>query len=132
MSSRFLLDVNGVNSFEYSAQVEIASGDTQNVYFQLIDASLDRSEQGFNPPGRRYCPAATSTLAVTFVNTDSAKQFVRAATQPFAQDPSIWTVPILGTDPLLGTVNLKIILTEPSRQLSAVFMPGVVLRVRSS
>ncbi len=130
LSCRFLIDVANVNNFEQVASVELYSGDTQTVYFQLIDASLDRAEQMFNPAGRRYCPPATSTLQVTLVNVDDALKIVRTATQPYAQDPSIWSVPFLASDPLKGTAALNLVLTEPSRTLNARFAPGSVLRIK--
>jgi hypothetical protein len=129
LSIRFLNDVSNVNSFEYASNVEFHAGDPQAISFQLIDASLDRPEQGFVPAGRRYMPPAASTLAVTFQNLDDAKRFTRAATQPFPLDPSIWQVPVLASDPLVGTVRLKMVLTEPDRTLNATLGPGLFLRV---
>lgn len=130
LSVRFLTDVANVNSFEYTPQLEMAAGDGQTMYFQLIDASVDRSEQGFSPAGRRYMPPAGSSLAVTFVNINDAKQFARVAVNPFPGDSSIFSVPVLSTDPVSGTINLNMILTEPNRKLNVKFMPGVMLRVR--
>lgn len=130
LSARLLNDVASVNSYEVASALEFTAGDTQTVYFQLIDASLDRTEQGYNPPGRRYMPPATSTLQLTMLNIDDAKKVVRFCSQPFTQDPSIWAVAILGTDPLIGTVSLKFSLVEPSKNYSANFAPGVLLRVR--
>lgn len=130
LSCRFLNDVQGVNSFESAAQVEFAAGDSQSLYFQLVDATLDRADQGFNPPGRRYVPPVGSTAQVTLVNVDDAKRVSRAATQPFAQDASIWSMPVLANDQLHGTVNMNLVLTEPSRVLNARFSPGVLLRFR--
>jgi hypothetical protein len=130
LSCRFLNDVGSVNSFEYVSQVEIYAGDTQTLYFQLIDASLDRPEQGFQPSGRRYMPAAGASLVVTLMNVDDAKKVVRTATQPYPQDPSIWSIPILATDPLLGSINLKMVLTEGPKSLGFTSQPGALLRVR--
>ena len=131
LSCRFLNDVNGVNSWQIASSIEIAAGDVQNIYIQLFDASLDRSDQGFNPGGRRYMPAATSPLSVTLWSVDDAKKVVRAATQPYALDPSIWTFPILATDPISGTVTMNLILTETGgRILHSAFAPGSILRVR--
>jgi hypothetical protein len=130
LSARFLNDVSGVNSFEIANQVEFFAGDNQTIYFQLVDASLDRPEQGFSPAGRRYMPASGSTLQVTFMSVDDAKKVVRMATQPFATDPSIWSVALLPSDPMKGTVSLKFVLTEPSRTLNASFVPGLLLRVQ--
>lgn len=131
LSCRFLNDVQNVNSFETAPQVEFSAGDSQTLYLQLIDASLDRSDQGFFPPGRRYVPPVGSTLQVTFVNVDDARKLVRGAVQPFVLDGSIWSVTILPTDPIAGTVNLNFLLTEAGgRVLNARLTPGVVVRVR--
>lgn len=129
LSLRFLNDVQGVNSFNYAPGVEFFGGDNQTVFFQLIDASLDKSEQGFFPSGRRYVPAASSTLLVSLGNINDAKKMDRSATQPFAQDPSIWSFPILATDPLKGTVSIKLVLTEPTKKLNSSHMAGIFLRV---
>jgi len=131
LSCRFLTDVAGVNTFQYIAQAEMYQGDDQQLYIQLIDASLDRSEQTFNPPGRRYCPPAGTTLSVTLKNINDAKKVVRSAVQMFPTlDASIWRVPLLGTDPLSGTVMIDATLTEPSRTLHFINAKGVILRVR--
>lgn len=131
LSCRFLIDVAGVNTFQYIPQAEMYAGDSQNLYIQLTDASLDRAEQGFNPVGRRYCPPATSTLSVTFKNIDDAKVVVRAATQAYPTlDASIWFIPILSSDPLSGTITMGATLTEPGRTIGFSNSKGVLLRVR--
>lgn len=128
---RFLNDVANVNSYEYMpGSPEFFAGDNQTVYFQVIDASLDRSDQGFMPAGRRYMPLAGATVTVTLVNIDDAKQFDRSASQPFAQDTSIWSIPILPTDPIDGTVRLSFVLAETGRILHCVSQPGAFLAVR--
>lgn len=130
LACRFLIDVAGVNSFEYSDAVEWNVGDSQTLYIQLIDASLDRPQEGFVPAGRRYIPAAGAVLTVTFANIDDAKVVDRIATQPFLQDGSIWTVPILPTDPLRGTVALKLKLVEGVQVKTSGTRPGMIVRVR--
>lgn len=151
LSFRFLTDVASVNSFEATTTLEINQGDQQDVYFQLIDRSIDRTEQGFNPAGRRYMPAAGATLVATLTNLDTGPSIsqsnafdsiaprinptlpsnvVRTCQQPFAQDSSMWKIPILSTDPLKGTVNIKLVLTEPGRTLTVAQQPGLCLRVR--
>jgi hypothetical protein len=148
LSFRFLNGVANVNVFDVASSIEIAQGDTQDLYVQLIDASLDRIDQGFNPSGRRYMPATGATMNVTFTNTDTGpsitgdfalsprinpsvqNKFTRAAVQPFPGDSSIWKVSLLASDPLNGTVQMKVVLTEPSRTLTAAQLPGTCLRVR--
>lgn len=153
LSYRFLTDVASVNSYEATTTLEINQGDQQDLYFQLIDRSIDRTEQGFNPAGRRYMPPAGSTMTVTMTNLDTGpsilssssfdvpaprinpttpRQVVRACVQPFAGDASMWKIPVLSSDPLFGTVNLKMTLTEggTGRVLVVAQQPGFVLRVR--
>lgn len=125
LTCRFLRDVASVNSFEYATQVEFHQGDAQNIYFQLVDGSVDTVDKGYMPAGRRYMPNALATVQVTFKNVDDAKQFTRAATKPFPEDTSIWLVQVLPTDPLRGTVSLKIVLGEPSRTLNALIQPAL-------
>lgn len=129
LSLRFLNDVANANSFEYADSIEFQGGDNQTVYLQLVDASLDRLEQGFNPPGRRYTPSAGAMLSVTMVNLDDAKKVVRPASQPFPNDPSIWAMTVLPTDPIKGTVRLSMVLTETGRILHSSNVPGMFLRV---
>jgi hypothetical protein len=105
-------DVSGVNSYRFATEVQTTAGDATDLYFQLFDASKNLTQHGFNPGGLRYCPAALATLQVTFKNIDTSKQFARFASQPFTQDPSIWKVSVLATDPVSGTVSMKFVLTE--------------------
>ena len=150
LSYRFLVDVANVNSFEVVSAAEINAGDAQDLYIQLVDASVDRAEQGYNPAGRRYMPAAGATVSVTFTNLDTGpsvqgdfqasprinpttpSKVVRTALQPFSNDGSIWKIPLLASDPLKGTVQMQVALTEvtPARTLTVRPSPGLMLRVR--
>lgn len=113
LSARMLTDVQSVNSFEQVDQVEFMEGDSLFVFFQLVDSTLDRSDQGFMPSGRRYVPASGSTLQVVLDNIDDAKRVTRNAVQAFPTlDGSIWKVQILPTDKIGGTVQMKLTLSE--------------------
>lgn len=103
LSCRLLKNVDGVNSFDAATEVTFTEGDAASVYLQLVDEDTKLG---------RYMPAVGATLEVTLDNLDSAKRVVRAATQPFAQDPSIWKVDVLPTDKVAGTVTLRLKLTE--------------------
>ena len=108
-----LIDAQDANNFVYSQQVEFTAGDSANIYLQLVDLDKNQANWGFYPSGLRYMPAAGATLQVTIKSIDVSQTFIRYATQPFAQDPSIWTFSILPTDPVGGTVNITLQLTEP-------------------
>lgn len=112
LGARPLVAVGDVNHFRPVTEVEAFAGDAFTLYLQLIDRSQATATEGFSPPGLRYVPVSGATLTVTFRNVDDAREFTRAATQPFPGDWSIWAVPILAGDPLDGTVNLLLTLTE--------------------
>lgn len=122
LSCRFLNKVADVNTFSYTNQLNFTQGDTTTVYIQIVDASVDLPNEGFNPPYRRYMPQVGATLKVTLDNLNVAKKITRFATQPFALDPSIWSFPILATDQLVGTISLFLQLTE-----GAVITNGTVI-----
>ena len=107
-------DVEDVNDFRYATEVKSTAGDAVELYFQLSDATKNLAQGGFNPSGLRYIPVIGSTLQVIVQNINNRKQFNRWATQPFANDPSVWKLPILATDPVSGTVSFKFVLTEPN------------------
>lgn len=112
LGARLLTSVVSVNFFDFTTQVEAAGGDAFDVYFQFIDKEQHTSSEGYSPSGNRYMPTPGASVVTTVLNLDGARQFSRVATQPFAQDPSIWKVSFLSTDPLDGTGSFKVVLTE--------------------
>jgi hypothetical protein len=112
LGARLLTAVGNVNVFSYATEASASVGDPLDVYLQLVDTDQHLNSQGFFPAGNRYMPASGAVLLIDIQNLDDAKAFTRAATQPFAQDPSIWRLQILATDPVAGTVSLRARLTE--------------------
>lgn len=111
LSARLLTSVGSANVFSYATELQASVGDPLDVYFQLVD--LDQLQgPAFIPNGLRYVPAVGATMLVDVQNLDDARAFTRAATQPFVGDSSVWKVPILSSDPLTGTVSLRVRLTE--------------------
>lgn len=115
LSARPLVDVTTVNSFEFATTIQATEGDTIDLYFQLLDKSLDLPTEGFMPSGRRFVPATGATLQVVLQSIDGAKTITRYAQQPFSQDQSIWRLPILSTDSAKGTYSLQLTLTEGTK-----------------
>ena len=122
LSARMLEGVADANNFNYAEAAKMTEGDTLTVYFQLVDMAKDLATAGFVPAGRRYIPATGSTLSVTFDNIDNARKVTRAATQPYPADPSIWSVQVLASDRILGTVNMRLVLTQ-----GGIVTQGIVL-----
>jgi hypothetical protein len=126
LGARLLTAVGSVNVFGYTTEVEATSGDAFDVYLQLIDRDQLKADAGFTPSGQRYMPAVGATLQVTMPNLDSSKVVTRMATQPFAQDASIWKFSVLSTDPLDSTASLKLVLNE-SGVIRTAFLQAVLL-----
>jgi hypothetical protein len=132
LSARVLKDVQSVNSFEPDTELSWTEGDTLDVHLQLIDVSLDRALQGFQPEGRRYVPTAGATLSCVIENIDDAKKITRLATQPFANDGSIWRLNILSTDVIRGTPQLRLTLTEGTKVTRGLVRLALKIHPRSN
>jgi len=117
LSAIFLVDVGSVNIYQESQQLEMTEGDSATVYIQLRDLAVQTAYQGYKNPGRRYVPAALSTLTVQIDTMNSANlaTVTKVCDQPYAQDPSIWRFLLLSTDPIAGTKRLKLTLTEGTK-----------------
>jgi hypothetical protein len=126
LSCIFLEDVGGVNSFRENSSVYMTEGDTVEVYLQLRDLSVHLAQQGYNPPGRRFIPAAGATLQVEIASLDDTKKVVRFATQPFPSDPSIWKFTIQPADPIRGTKQLRLTLTEGAKITRGVVQQAIL------
>lgn len=112
LSARPLKEVGNVNNWSYSSVIEFTKGDVLDVYFMLIDTTLDTGSENFIPPGRRYMPVAGATLTATVENLDTSQQITRVCVQPFTNDPSIWKISFFNSDNIEGTANLRLVLTE--------------------
>ncbi|MEM4360415.1 MAG: hypothetical protein QXT45_07805 [Candidatus Bilamarchaeaceae archaeon] len=92
-----------LNDLKYLNQVDIYPGETVTVMFQLINSQS----------GHRYIPASGATLSAKMYSVNDANNITKAATNPFADDRSIWsfTLNAIETQKLAG-VNLELTLTE--------------------
>lgn len=104
LTAKMLHNVAGVNAFDSADALRFTEGDSTPLTFVLVDAALG---------GRRYVAPAGSTLQVTLFNVDDDIQIVRAASQPFSGDLSMWRLTLLTTDIIRGTVTMGLKLTEP-------------------
>jgi len=127
LSCRILTDVGSVNTFRYASAAQFSAGDQQTVYLQLVDVSLDRSDEGYVPAGRRFVPAAGATMQVVLNSLDQSKKVVRAATQPYVGDASIWRFNVLATDAIRGTIDLTVVLNEAGKVTRGTLTAGVLV-----
>jgi hypothetical protein len=126
LSCLFLVDVGSVNIFRESSYCQISEGDTNTVYIQLRDMSVNTAQEGYKPAGRRFVPAAGATLKVYIDNSlDSGKLVTKNATQPYANDPSIWSFVIQATDAINGTKNVRLELNESGKVTRGLVQGGI-------
>lgn len=84
LSVKFLKNVVNVNTFQYFENWDISEGSAQRLYFQIVDLHKE---------GIRYMSQETPLLvSVKFPSIDSDIAIEKTATQPFADDKSIWYV----------------------------------------
>lgn len=123
LSIQMLTSVANVNNFDYATEVKMTKGNAKTIYFRLVDSEQHEDN---TPAGLRYIPAAGATVSVDFLSLNDANEVTRLASNPFSEDTSIWSVPILSTDPIEGTVNLKITLTEGA-VVTTIFAQAAIL-----
>lgn len=125
LSARILTNVSGVNAFDYATEHSGFEGTAFDVYFQFVDKARRPEGCGLDMP-LRYMTASGATVSVEFLSINAAKVVTRAASKPFVEDSSIWKVSLLSTDPIKGTINLKVTLTEGAA-VKIVYLPAALL-----
>lgn len=106
-----MLDPNStLNNLKYMNQLSVSPGSTMTVMFQLVDLNTIQEANRF---GNRYMPDDGAGLTVNITSVVDANSLEKTASQPFADDKSIWqfTLSALETSDLSGT-NMKLTLTE--------------------
>ncbi len=114
LNIKILKNVANVNNWQYASQAAIQEGQTNEIYIQLVDfdmvAGIDKSAALPENPLRHIPQGTVVTLQASFPSIDSAQEFTVNATQPFADDKSIWKISLLSTQ-LPKSGNFKLSLT---------------------
>lgn len=114
LNAKILKNVANVNNWQYANQASIQEGQANEIYFQFVDydkvPGSDKSSALPDSP-LRYMPQGEVSVSATFPSIDTALEFTVVATQPFADDKSIWKISLLSTQ-LPKSGNFKIKLTE--------------------
>jgi hypothetical protein len=121
LSARVLTGVVSANYFSHANQWDHNQLSDDELYVQLV--SLDSNPSG-TPPGIRYLPAAGSVLVVTLPSLDASKVQAITATQPFANDLSIFKV-LVSSLMDFGSGNIVMTLTESAVVKRITIISGV-------
>lgn len=116
LSAKMIKNVEHVNNFQYTDEVEIQEGNENEFYFQLVDLDkvpLAEDSKVLPDLPLRYM-SEDGSLVVEFDSLFDDETFEVAATQPFALDSSIWKV-TLTEDQVPKTGNMVFRFTENSK-----------------
>lgn len=109
LSARIITNVQSVNSYKEAADVRFRQGNPATLYIQLTDAE----QTDVDSHALRYMPASGASMTLTISALNANDVVTKAATQPFANDTSIWSMPITAAEAAnLGSGNLTGSLTE--------------------
>lgn len=100
---KFLSDVCSVNQYTQVRELKFLQGNQQKVFFQLCKGDIRYIPQGVD----------SNSVVVSFGSLDEDKRIERTATQPYADDKSIWCVTI-GAGDCIGYDAMSVELTETS------------------
>ena len=115
LSAKLLENVANINNWDTVSQAHITEGEASSLYFQLFNESK----------GIRYITQASAySVSATFPSLDGDTTVV--AQQPFADDKSIWKLPILSSHtPASGNFIITITEDGVSRRFSV--MLGLIV-----
>ena len=112
---KHLEEVKDVNSFVQVDNKRIVKGNATALYFRIVQ---DKSEIEEHLAPLRYISILGATATVKFNHIDTNKVLTRVATQPFADDRSIWKIDILSTDTNVAFDSMSLTLTEGSNVIN--------------
>jgi len=119
LSAKMLKNVANVNNFEFADSAHVQEGQINDIYLQLVDLDMtpiDGDSESLPEHPMRHLPqGAAIGLEITFPalrnesDDPAPEQFTVAATQPFADDKSIWKVTLASTQtPKSGNIKAKL------------------------
>jgi hypothetical protein len=114
LSAKILENVSNINHWNYASEAHVYEGQVNYIYLQLVDLSktidIDGTIGSISDYPMRYIPQGTSiSLVAVFPSIDDAQQFEITATQPFADDKSIWKIATPSSQlPKSGNFQLKL------------------------
>lgn len=127
LSVKMLNSSSSLNSLMYQNQTFVSSGETKTIYFQLID--LDMSNGNCS---QRFIPTSAATVSVNFISLDIAKNISKIASNPFADDRSIWAITLNSSETAsLAGVNMNVTVVDGSNIYKTVASSVLVVNPKS-
>lgn len=124
LSAKILENVSNVNHWNYANEAYVYEGQVNEMYIQLVDLSKAIYVDSIigevsDYPMRYISQGNTVSLTGIFPSIDDAQEFEITASQPYADDKSIWKLTFPSSNlPKSGNFQLRI--TEDG--VSKIFM----------
>jgi len=125
LAAKMLKNVANVNNWQYANQAYVQAGQPNTVYFQIVDLDklpgVELSSVLPDFPLRYMSTATALAVEATFPSLDDDTVLIKAASQPFPQDLSIWQVSLASTEtPSSGTFTIKLTEDGVDRYLKSI------------
>lgn len=116
LSAKLLKNIVDINHWQHANQAHIAEGQPNDIYIQLVDldwstkSSPEQSAAYPQYPVRYISQATTIEVKALFLSIDDNQEFEIVASQPFADDKSIYKFSLSSTQiPNAGNMIIKVI-----------------------
>jgi len=113
LSAQILENVHNINSYEVVSEAHLSDSGPNYIYIQIVDLSKK---------GIRYMSqAAAYSVSAMFTDIDDSQEFEIVASQPFADDKSIFKISFTSSQvPNSGTFVVKLIEDGVERKFKVV------------
>ena len=130
LGAKILRNVIDVNHWQHADQAHVAEGESNHIFIQLIDkdwstkSSPEKSGAFAEYPIRYISQATTIVVKAKFLSIDDSQEFEVTATQPYADDKSIFEFS-LASDQIPNAGNLVISVDEDGSERTFVIKQAI-------
>lgn len=132
IGAKVLKNVVDINHWQHASQAHLAEGQSNEIYIQLVDYDWSTKSTAEQSPAFpqypiRYISSATVVSVVAkFLSIDDAEEFEITATQPFADDKSIFKFSLTSSQ-IPNAGNMVVELTEDAILRSFVVQQAITV-----
>ena len=130
LNAKILKNVVDINHFQHANQAHVAEGQSNEIYIQLVDLdwstkSSPEQSAAFTQYPIRYISQATAiSVKAQFLSIDDSEEFEVVATQPFADDKSVFKFSLTSVQ-IPNAGNMIIVVDEDGVEKSFVIKQAI-------
>ena len=137
LGAKILKNVIDVNHWQHANQAHVVEGQSNDIYIQLLDldwstkSSAEKSPSFHEFPIRYMSQATTIIVKASFMSIDDSEEFEVTATQPFADDKSIYKFALTSSQ-IPNAGNVTIIVDEDGTERSFLIKQAIEVELLNS